>query len=69
MPHAAITMIPGRNAEQKKELAKQVQELLVEKLQIDEKFVSVSVEDIPKEKWQESMENFSDDIMYVKPGV
>lgn len=69
MPHVTITMIPGRNREQKKSLAGQVQKLLCTELQIDEKFVSVSIEDIAKENWQESMEKFSDDIMYVKPGV
>lgn len=69
MPHVAITMFPGRNREQKKNLAEQVQKLISTELQINEKFVSVSVEDIQKENWKESMERFSDDIMYVKPGV
>ena len=38
-------------------------------LGIDPKFVSVSIQDIPMEDWQKSMEQFPDDIMYVKPGV
>ena len=69
MPHVAITMIPGRNTQQKKALAEKVQELMTKELQIDGKFVSVSVEDIPMETWQKSMEKFPDDIMYVRPGV
>lgn len=69
MPHVAITMIPGRNQEQKMHLAEQVQTLLIQELQIDKKFISVSVEDIPKENWQESMEKFTDDILYIKPDV
>ena len=36
---------------------------------IDPKFVSVSIEDIPMEDWQKYMEQFPDDILYVKPGV
>lgn len=38
-------------------------------LGIDPKFVSVSIQDIPMEDWQKSMEQFPDEIMYVKPGV
>lgn len=69
MPHIAITMIPGRTPEEKKKLAEQVHKLVTTELQIDGKFVSVSVEDILMENWNQSMEKFSDDIMYVKPGV
>ena len=69
MPHAAITMIPGRDDETKRALAQRTQAFLVKELGIDPKFVSVSVRDIPKEQWAASMEQFSDDILFVKPGV
>ena len=69
MPHIAITMIPGRTAEEKKKLAARVHEFITAELQIDGKYVSVSVEDILKENWNQSMEKLTDDIMYVKPGV
>lgn len=69
MPHVAITMIPGRTPEQKKKLAKQIQDLLITELQVDGKFVSVSVEDISMEKWPESMEKFPKSIMYIDPEV
>lgn len=69
MPHIAITMIPGRTPEQKQDLANKVLNLFVEELGLDKQFVSVSVEDIEKDRWGESMKAFSDDIMYVKPGV
>lgn len=69
MPHVAITMIPGRDGETKLALAKKTQEFLVGELGIDPKFVSVSIQNIPMEDWQKSMEQFPDDIMYVKPGV
>ena len=69
MPHISITMIPGRTAEEKKKLAERVHEFITAELQIEGKYVSVSVEDILKENWNQSMEKFTDDIMYVKPGV
>lgn len=39
------------------------------RLGIDPKFVSVSIQDIPLEDWAKSMEQFSEDILFVKPGV
>lgn len=69
MPHIAITMYPGRSPEQKQNIANKVQELFVEELGIDKKVISVSVEDIPKEKWEDNMKEFSEDIIYIKPGV
>ncbi|MDE6589953.1 MAG: 4-oxalocrotonate tautomerase family protein [Oscillospiraceae bacterium] len=69
MPHVAITMIPGRDNETKRALALKTQAFLVRELGIDPKFVSVSIQDIPKKDWAKSMEQFSDNIMFVKPGV
>ena len=69
MPHAAITMIPGRDEETKLALARRNKEFLAGELGIDPKFVSVSIQDIPVEDWQKSMERFPDEILYVKPGV
>lgn len=69
MPHVAITMIPGRDDETKQALALKTQAFLEKELGIDPKFISVSIQDIPKEDWSESMEQFPDEIMFVKPGV
>ena len=69
MPHVAITMIPGRDNETKQALAQKTQAFLVRELGIDPKFVSVSIQDVPKEDWNQSMEQFPDEIMFVKPGV
>lgn len=69
MPHVAITMIPGRGRKEKSELAEKVQAFLISELKIDSKFISVSIEDIPMEDWEKSMEKFSDDIMFVKPRI
>lgn len=69
MPHVAITMIPGRDRETKRALAQKTQAFLVKELGIDPKFVSVSIQDILLEDWAKSMEQFSEDILFVKPGV
>lgn len=68
MPHIAITMIPGRDENAKMALAKKVQAFIAAELSVDPKFVSVSIEDIPLVDWAKSMEKFSQDIMFVKPG-
>lgn len=69
MPHIAITMIPGRDEAAKRVLAKKAQEFMVKELGVEARFVSVSIQDIPMEDWQKSMEQFTDDILYVKPSV
>ena len=69
MPHVAITMIPGRDDKTKQALAKKTQAFLVQELGIDPKFVSVSIQDGPMEDWNQSMEQFPDEIMFVKPSV
>lgn len=69
MPHVDITMIPGRDDRDKKEIARKVQRFLSDELNIDEKFVSVSIEDVPKEDWEKHMQKLADKVMFVKPGV
>ena len=69
MPHVDITMIPGRDDTAKKETALKVQQFLAKELNIDEKFVSVSIEDVPKEEWNAHMERLTDKKMFVEPGV
>lgn len=64
MPHIAITMIPGRDRETKKAFALKVQEFVCEELKLEPEFVSVSIEDIPKEAWNEHMKNFSKDVLF-----
>ena len=67
MTHVDITMIFGRDEMAKKEFAKNVQNFLADELGIDKSFVSVSIEDILKEKWQEHIENMNDKVMFIKP--
>lgn len=65
MPHIDITMIPGRDDKAKKEISLKVQSFLAKELGIEEQFVSVSIEDIPKEKWEEHMQGMTDKVRFV----
>ncbi|MDY5484626.1 MAG: tautomerase family protein [Clostridium sp.] len=56
MPHIAVSMYPGRDDEIKKKLAIKLQETVAEELKVDPKVITVSVEDVPKEQWQEHIE-------------
>lgn len=68
MPHINIKMYPGRSEEVKAKLAKHTKEFMVKELEMDEKFISVSVEDIDKEKWQsEVMDKIKDEELYERP--
>lgn len=69
MPHVDITMIPGRDDTAKREIAVKVQQFLAKELNIDEKFVSVSIEDVAREEWTSHMERLKDKKMFVEPGV
>lgn len=69
MPHIDMTMIPGRDDKAKTEIAAKLQRFLAEELKIEPKFVSVSIEDIPRENWEAHMQSLSDKTMYVKPGI
>ncbi|WP_333543730.1 tautomerase family protein [Cloacibacillus porcorum] len=54
MPHIAVMMYPGRDDEKKMALAKKLQDALEEALGVDRKVISVSVEDVAKEDWDEN---------------
>lgn len=69
MPHVDITMISGRDDTAKKEIAVKVQQFLAKELNIDEKFVSVSIEDVEKKEWASHMKGLKDKKMFVEPGI
>ncbi|MDY4092529.1 tautomerase family protein [Cloacibacillus porcorum] len=54
MPHIAVMMYPGRDDEKKMALAKKLQDAVEEALGVDRKVISVSVEDVAKEDWDEN---------------
>lgn len=65
MPHVDITMIPGRDDAAKKAIALKVQSFLAKELGLDEKFVSVSIEDVPKEEWESHMQGMQSKVRFV----
>lgn len=67
MPHIAITMYPGRSEEVKKNLATTVAECVEKNLNVDSKFVSVTIEEIAPENWQDNLDSFPTDKFYVNP--
>lgn len=68
MPHINIKMYPGRSEEVKARLAKHTKEFMIKELEMDEKFISVSVEEIDKENWQsEVMDKIKEEELYERP--
>jgi len=72
MPHVIVKLYPGRSEEQKTELAAAIAREVASIAKCQEKSVSVAIEEIPPEKWAESV--YQPDILgqweklYRKPG-
>ena len=66
MPHAAITMIPGRSEAVKRALAEKIQRLIMDELHMEAKYVSVSIEEIPGERWHDFLDGMAPESMYIK---
>lgn len=62
MPHIKVSMYPGRSEEMKEQIAAKLHETLVNELGCGAAAVSVSVEDVAPENWDEEM------AKAVKPG-
>ena len=69
MPHIAITMLPGRDKAVKAKLALTVREAVSKELGIGAEYVSVSVEDVEKERWEESMRKIPAGTVFVELGA
>lgn len=67
MPHIAVSMLPGRSREVKQELAERLRDTLMEAIGVDEKFVSVSVEDVELKDWDDSMKRFPEENILINP--
>ena len=67
MPHIAVSMYPGRDRDTKEALAKKLEELVSQELNVDKKYVSVSIEDVAKDHWKERMSQIPEDLMFVHP--
>lgn len=69
MPHIAITMYPGRDEATKKALAVKMQEAMAEELKLEKKYISVSIEDIEKDRWDDNMKKILDDTIFIRPDL
>ena len=71
MPHVLVKLYSGRSEQQKAALAEALSAAVVSTLKLDEKSVSVAIEDVEPESWMQEV--FKPDILhnpkiYKKPG-
>ena len=67
MPHISIKMYPGRTEEVKTDLAEKTKDFICQEMNMEEKYISVSVEEIEKDKWNEEVvDKINPDDLYVK---
>lgn len=72
MPHVVVKMYPGRTEEQKKKLSEEIVKALMSTLQSSETSISVAIEDVNKEDWNEKVYRpeieGKQETLYKKPG-
>ena len=72
MPHVIIKMYPGRTEEQKKKLVKAITDSIIKIIAVDEKVISIAVEDVSPEEWAKKVYRpdilEKKDTLYKKPG-
>ena len=67
MPHISVKMYPGRTDETKKKIAEKGRDCLVEEMQMEPKYFSVSVEEIEKADWQNKVaDQIKENELYIK---
>lgn len=66
MPHIAVSMYPGRDAETKRKLAVKLQDAIAEELKIKKEVVTVSIEDVEPEQWQNHLNAIPEDTFFVR---
>lgn len=67
MPHIDVSMLPGRSEETKKALAIKLQALLAGELELDPKYVSVSVRDVERSDWADVLRKIPSSTMMIPP--
>jgi 4-oxalocrotonate tautomerase len=55
MPHVIVKLWPGKTDDQKNKLAGKITQAVVETMNITEDVISVGIEDIPQERWEEEV--------------
>lgn len=72
MPHIIVKLWPGRSEDQKKALALRLTEAMQEALAADEKSISIAIEEVPKERWNEEVYQpdilAKENLLYKRPG-
>ncbi len=72
MPHVIVKLWPGRTEYQKNELAIRIKKDIIETLNAAETSVSVSIQEVPREKWIDEVYNpdiiGKEETLYIKPG-
>jgi 4-oxalocrotonate tautomerase len=68
MPHIAVFMYPGRDDKTKLALSLKLQAFLADELSIDKGIVSVSIEDVTQDNWNEAKRKIPDDTIFVEFG-
>lgn len=72
MPHIIVKLYAGRSAQDKARLADEMTKAVKQALNSDDKSISVAIEDVAKEDWEEKV--YKPDILdkpetlYKKPG-
>ena len=72
MPHVIVKLWPGRTTEQKTDLSKKITEALKTSLDATDSSISIAIEEVPEEKWKESVYDTEiagkEELLYKKPG-
>jgi 4-oxalocrotonate tautomerase len=71
MPHVLVKLYSGRSEQQKEKLAEALSKAVVSALKLDEKSVSVAIEDVEPENWTRDVYNrdiLNNRKIYKKPG-
>ena len=55
MPHIIVKLWPGRTEEQKKKMTNELAEALKSSIDVPDSSISISIEEIPKEKWNDEV--------------
>ena len=65
MPHFAIRMYPGRDDATKRKLAQEMKDTIMGCLGVPEEVVSVSIEDVPKDRWDDTMQDIAPETIFI----
>ncbi len=72
MPHVIVKLWPGRTEKQKKQMTGRIVEALKDTIDTTEESISVSIEEVPEEKWAEEVYKTDiigkEHLLYKKPG-